>query len=197
MIKIYPFSVQSSNHYLLDNGEYKLLIDCGFPASLNETGRQIRNFGISLKEIDFLIHTHFHIDHAGATQDYKNIGIKCILLDNQVQALEKMEEFCHQKWPYKKLEKSDNLLFNLKNAEEFLSKKGFYFKIVSTPSHSEDSVCYVLDDGRVFSGDLMYFNLIMDENSDVKKDWNAIIDAGGKTIYPGHGSVYQLNTNTL
>ena len=95
------------------------------------------------------------------------------------------------------LEQSDNLLFNHKNAEEFLSKKGFKVNIVSTPSHSGDSVCYVMDDGSVFSGDLMHFNLIMDENSAVKKDWNAIAEAGGKIIYPGHGSVYQLNTNTL
>jgi len=72
--------------WLLQNGEHKVLIDTGFrsPDVLQKLGDsangittdslrlelQLNNLGIALKDIDFILHTHLHLDHAGQTDQF-------------------------------------------------------------------------------------------------------------------------------
>ena len=72
--------------WLLQNGEHKVLIDTGFrsPEVLQKLGDsangistnslrlelQLKRLGLEMKDIDFILHTHLHLDHAGQTDQF-------------------------------------------------------------------------------------------------------------------------------
>ena len=72
--------------WLLQNGKHKVLIDTGFrsPEVLQKLGDsangistnslrlelQLKRLGLEMKDIDFILHTHLHLDHAGQTDQF-------------------------------------------------------------------------------------------------------------------------------
>jgi glyoxylase-like metal-dependent hydrolase (beta-lactamase superfamily II) len=70
----------STNYYMIETKGGKLLVDCGWPGTLQKFTGVLKRKGISLKEIKYLLVTHFHPDHAGMVQELKNQGIKFVLL---------------------------------------------------------------------------------------------------------------------
>ena len=69
--------------WLLSNGTQKVLIDTGFRSpdvlqklgdsangiatQSNRVNEQLQGLGLEMREIDYIIHTHLHLDHAGQT----------------------------------------------------------------------------------------------------------------------------------
>ena len=69
----------STNYYLLEAKNGKLLIDCGWPGTLPKFMAELKHKGVSVGEIKHLLITHFHPDHAGIAQELKKLGIKLVL----------------------------------------------------------------------------------------------------------------------
>ncbi len=65
---------------------------------------------------------------------------------------------------------------------------GISGEIIRTPSHSEDSVSLILDDGDCFVGDLEPFEYIeaYGENPKLKNDWERVLSYGPKRIFYSH-----------
>jgi len=57
-----------------------------------------------------------------------------------------------------------------------------------TPGHSDDGVSLLLDDGSVFTGDLMHPMMIGKENP-VRAIWRLLKDRGARQVCAGHGSI--------
>lgn len=51
--------------YLLENGQHKILIDCGMFQGIDVYHRNFENFAFDPKDIDFVVLTHAHMDHSG------------------------------------------------------------------------------------------------------------------------------------
>src|SRR5918996_4436679 len=83
----------STNYYLIESKSGKLLVDCGWPGTLPKFSAELKRKGILLKEIKYLLVTHFHPDHAGLTQELKQLGIQFILLESQVSFVTPFAEF--------------------------------------------------------------------------------------------------------
>jgi ribonuclease/clavin/mitogillin len=190
-MKIFNVGNKSINLYLIDSGTHRLLIDAGFPAQLNELGRAMRQTGYTISAIDFLLVTHFHIDHAGAVQELKDAGVQFMLIDIQIDCIKPMEKLALNKWQYTALNQHDNIVLSAKDAGIFLQQYNFPAQVIETPGHSSDSVSLVLDTGETFTGDLLAEHLIMEEISPEKDAWEKLKRAGAKTIYPGHGKLYK------
>jgi endoribonuclease LACTB2 len=187
------FNVGSNgiNLYLLDSGTHRLLVDSGFPGKLNDLGRAMRPCGFRVQDIDFLMVTHFHVDHAGAVQELKNSGVRFVLFDVQVQAVLEMEKMTVGKWPYVILERNDKT-WTLGESRSFLHGIGIEGQFVHTPGHSDDSVSLLLDSGEAFTGDLKAESLLMDDSSLEFKSWQVLRKLGAGTIYPSHGASFSL-----
>jgi endoribonuclease LACTB2 len=192
MMKIYRIGNMSINIYLLDSGTHRLLVDSGYPDTLNELGREMRTVGFKIREIDFLIVTHFHIDHAGAIQELKNQGVQFVLFDIQQDFIKPMEEMSAGKWRYTPLKRNDHTILPLKDSREFLSRQNIGGQIIATPGHSDDSISLLLDSGDAFTGDLMAEDLTMDENVAAKQSWQNLRQLGARRVYPGHGMIFDL-----
>ena len=192
-MKIFNTGNKSVNLYLLDTGTHRLLIDSGFPNQLHELGRAMRQTGYTVKEIDWLIVTHFHIDHAGAIQQLKNQGVSFLLFDIQAAHVSPMEKMAAGKWQYTPLQMEDHLILPVSASRQFLQSLAIAGEVIETPGHSADSISLVLDSGETFTGDLLAAPLVTDELLPEKKSWATLKHKGARLIYPGHGSAYAIN----
>ncbi len=191
-MRIFNVGNKAINLWLLDSGSHRLLIDSGFPGQLNELGRKMRETGFKIKDIDYLIVTHFHPDHAGAVQELKNEGVKFILVDLQQNFIQPMENMIKDKWKYTTLNLPDNIVLPNKDATNFLRQVNIPAEIISTPGHSDDSISVVLDSGETFTGDLLPEHLNMESTSQSMESWRKLKSKGAKKIYPSHGNIYEI-----
>ncbi len=115
----------STNYYLLDAKGGKLLIDCGWPGTLPKFMAKLQRKGVSIKELKYLLVTHFHPDHAGIVQELKKLGIKFILLESQVDFIAPFGDFFKGKnFPYVAIAQNDNLVLKFEDSRKFLASLG-------------------------------------------------------------------------
>ncbi|MBL8103231.1 MAG: MBL fold metallo-hydrolase, partial [Anaerolineales bacterium] len=150
---------------------------------------ELKRKGNSIQDIRYLLVTHFHPDHAGLTQELKNLGIKHILLDVQVAFIPQMTEFFAGKknYPYVPISTNDSINLQVGESRKFLEGIGLHGEIIHTPGHSDDSVTLILDEGFAFTGDLHPWYVTPEEDMVTKASWDTIQRHKIKTIFPGHG----------
>lgn len=192
MTRIFNVGNKNINLFLIESGSHRLLIDAGFPNQINDLGREMRKTGYKIREIDYLMVTHFHIDHAGAVQELKDFDVKFVLFDLQVNHIETMEKMAEHKWSYKKLNKNDNIVLSIAESRNFLNTIGVQGQVIHTPGHSDDSISLLLDSGKTFTGDLTPSSLIMDKTSVEYTSWITLKKHNAKLIFPSHGKEYTL-----
>lgn len=178
---------QSTNYYAIDIKGGKLLVDCGWPGTLPQFTKVLQRKDIGLKEIRYLLVTHFHPDHAGLVQDLKNQGVKFILPECQRDFVSTFgEHFKGKPFPYVEIKQNDNMLLKLEDSRKFLSSIGLDGEIIHTPGHSDDSVTLILDEGFAFTGDL-HPSFINTDDVTTRQSWAKINKHRITRIFPGHG----------
>jgi len=178
----------STNYYALDIKGGKLLVDCGWPGTLPKLLAELKRKGIALNEIKYLLVTHFHPDHAGLTQDLKNLGVKLILLESQPAYIAPLAElFKAKKFPYVEIKQNDNLDLKFNESRSFLAKLEMSAEIISTPGHTDDSITLILDEGFAFTGDLHPRFMVPEEDHITHASWDKIYEHKITRIFPAHG----------
>lgn len=178
----------STNYYLIDLAGGKLLIDAGWPGTINKFKNVLTIKGIPLADIKYLLVTHYHPDHAGLVQELKENGIKLIVLEQQINHIPLLKDYIKRGFDYKEkeIQPQDNLILKTEDSRRFLKTIGIDGEIIHTPGHSDDSVTLVLDSGIAFTGDLPDKRIYGDSNSEISESWNKIYGLGVHTIRPGH-----------
>lgn len=177
----------STNYYVIDIKQGKLLIDCGWPGTLPQFLKVLQRKDIALNEIKYLLVTHFHPDHAGLVQELKNRGLQFILPECQVPFVGSFaDHFKGKSLPYVEIEQEDNILLKLEDSRSLLARLGLGGEILHTPGHSDDSVTLILDEGYAFTGDLhpAFMNI---EDTKTRASWDKIGQFKVRQIFPGHG----------
>ena len=183
----------STNYYLVGPDRARLLIDVGWPGTLPKLLNQLKRKNVELREIKYLLITHYHPDHAGLAQELKDQGIRLIVLDTQVAAIPQLRRYIKPSYPYREIALEGNLQVSANASRDVLRRIGLDGEIISTPGHSEDSVTLILDEGQAFTGDLTTPGFATEEARDqVEKSWEMIRARHVKIIYPGHGPVRPL-----
>lgn len=178
----------STNYYVIGNTTTRLLIDVGWPGTLPRLLHTLKRKGIHVQEIEYLVITHYHPDHAGLAQEVKRQGVKLVVLENQIQAIPTLGQYMKPGNHYVEIDLSDNINLIAGDSRAFLSSLGMEGEIISTPGHTEDSITVILDDGVAFTGDLPYLTQVAEGSMDqAKLSWEKIRRHHVKTIYPGHG----------
>jgi glyoxylase-like metal-dependent hydrolase (beta-lactamase superfamily II) len=67
-------------------------------------------------------------------------------------------------------------------------------EIVHTPSHSEDSISILLDDGDCIVGDLEPYTYLngYEDNPRLKKDWDQILSCHPRRIFYAHTNEQEM-----
>lgn len=144
--------------------------------------------GVPLNEIRYALATHFHMDHAGLAQEFKNVGIRLLVLETQIAAIPLMKKHIKPEDGYLEIGMNDNVTIHFEESRATLAKLGIAGQILPTPGHSDDSASLLLDDGSVFTGDLPPLELAVDAET-VAASWRLLRERGATRVYPGHGPV--------
>jgi glyoxylase-like metal-dependent hydrolase (beta-lactamase superfamily II) len=194
-MNIINLSYKSTNCYLIavDNGW--LMVDAGWPDTFSQLLQLLNQNDISVNEINYLIVTHFHPDHAGLTQNLKDLGTNLVLHEVQVPYINKLN-LMYKKNPkanFKDIMTNNNIVLTDADNRSFLKSIGINGELITTPGHSDDSVSLIIDDCCAFTGDLPALSLAEAYDDFVIDDsWDMIQRHPVRKIYPGHGEPYEI-----
>ncbi len=183
-----------STHYfvLVPKEGTPLLIDCGWPGTIDKLKSQMQRKGLKLHDIGLLLITHFDPDHAGLTQELRNQGLKLVLLETQIDHVGRMAEYMKPGMTFVPVVVDGTEVLRLSDSRRFLFQNRIDGEIVATPGHSPDSVSLVLDDGKAFTGDLTHPLQLSPEDTIARQSWNRLRELGVELAYPAHGPVWNL-----
>lgn len=184
---------RSTNYWVVGSGKSRLIVDIGWPGTMATMRANLNRMGVPLGEIRYALATHYHMDHAGLGQEFKNVGVPLLVLETQTAAIPLMKRHMKPRDHYTEITLADNVTLSSAESRTFLAKLGIAGEILSTPGHSDDSVSLLLDDGSVFTGDLTPLALATEQDKDaVAGSWRLLHERGARRVYPGHGPIRSI-----
>ncbi len=179
----------NTNTFYLPGQTGGLLVDTDYAGTLYTFYKAIKQAGIGIKDIEYVFATHYHPDHMGLIGDLMKQGVKLLLIDVQSSSVHYSDGiFARDKLPFTPIDESMAVVISCKESRIFLSRLGIAGEIIHTPSHSEDSVSLILDDGDCFVGDLEPYEYIeaYEENLPLRNDWERVLAFHPKRIFYAH-----------
>ena len=179
----------NTNTFLIPAARSYLLLDTDYAGTLPAFYRAIKTNAVQVKEIGWVLATHYHPDHMGLIPDLMKQGVKLLLIDTQKEFVHFSDYiFSRDRLPFEPIDEAKATIIGCAESREFLAGIGINGEIISTPSHSPDSVSLVLDDGDCFVGDLQPREYGYTENDAVKADWAKVESFQPQRVFYSHAN---------
>ena len=182
----------NTNTFLVPGGSGYLLVDTDYAGTLPAFYKALKTAGAQVKDIAYILATHYHPDHMGLIPDLMKQGVRLILMDTQTKDVHYSDSIFarEQSLRFEPIDESKAEVVSCRESRTFLAGIGIAGAIISTPSHSRDSVSLVLDDGDCLVGDLepMEYLSAYGDNPALKVDWDAILSFRPKRILYSHAN---------
>ena len=172
------------------------LVDTDYAGTLPAFYRALKQNGITVKDISYVLATHYHPDHMGLIGDLQKQGVKLLLIDVQKDHVHFSDEiFRRDRIPFSPVDDTSAEVITCAESRAFLADMGICGEIVSTPSHSEDSVALILDDGDCIAGDLEPYEYLeaYGDNPKLKADWERLMSLHLKRVFFSHRPESTIN----
>jgi endoribonuclease LACTB2 len=187
-MKILPLTYLSTHYFLLITEKTTLLVDAGWPGTVGKFLHLLRSKDIRPETITHFFVTHYHPDHAGLTQELQDLGIRLVVLEQQLPAIPLLKQWIKPETDRKEIRISkETILLKTEDSRPFLTCLGINGQFIPTPGHSDDSISLVLDSGEAFIGDLPAPGFPTDDNADIHASYDTLKSLGVRTLYPSHG----------
>ena len=177
----------NTNCYYIKGKNGSLLLDTDWAGTLQLFYSKIKE--LNIKNIDYLLITHYHPDHMGIAQDIvENMNAKLLVVDLQ-------EDYIHSSDSIFKKDKNTKfkpiiakpVIISCEQSRKFLNDLGISGEIIHTPGHSNDSISLILDQGVALVGDLYNLNSANAFNDKkINDSWEKILSYNIRKIYYGH-----------
>ena len=182
----------NTNTVLIQGDRGSILIDTDYAGTLPAFYKVIKEFGIKVSDITYVLATHYHPDHMGLVSELMSQGVKLIIMESQT-GLVHYSDGIFEREPYlgfKPIDESRAQIILFEDSRNFLKELGIEGEIISTPSHSEDSISVLLDDGTFIVGDLEPLEYLeaYEDNKKLKADWDTLLRANPKRIIYAHAN---------
>ena len=173
----------NTNTFLIPAARSYLLLDTDYAGTLPAFYRAIKTNAVQVKEIGWVLATHYHPDHMGLIPDLMKQGVKLLLIDTQKEFVHFSDYiFARDRLPFEPIDEAKATIIGCAESREFLAGIGINGEIISTPSHSPDSVSLVLDDGDCFVGDLQ------PREYGENEDWERIHNFQPQRVFYSHAN---------
>ena len=179
----------NTNTFYIPGTDGGLLIDTDYAGTLPAFYKALKNSGITVKDISFILATHFHPDHMGLIGELMKQGVRLLLVDVQKDSVHFSDHiFDRDKLPYVPIDETAAVVISCEEGKDFLERMGISGEIIRTPSHSDDSISLILDNGDCFVGDLDPFEYLgaYEENPKLESDWEHVLSFHPKRIFYAH-----------
>ena len=179
----------NTNTFLIPATPGYLLLDTDYAGTLPAFYHSIKQVGIKIPDIAYVFATHYHPDHMGLISELMKQGVKLLLLDTQKESIHFSDYiFARDRLPFEPIDETKATVISCVDSREFLAEIGIDGEIISTPSHSPDSISLVLDDGNCFVGDLQPREYMEEENNALKEDWMKVQSFQPKRVFYAHAN---------
>ncbi len=168
----------NTNTFFVRGSGGGLLFDTDYAGTLPAFYKAIKQNGIAVKDIGYVMASHCHPDHMGLISELMKQGVKLLMPDVQKDFIHDSDGlFSRDKIPYTPIDETRAIVIPCGESRAFLAGVGIHGEIIHTPSHSGDSVSLVLDNGDCFVGDLEPFEYLeaYGENAPLRRDWEKIL----------------------
>ena len=186
----------NTNTFFVSGKDGGLLVDTDYAGTLSSFYRAIKEHGIKMSDITYILATHYHPDHIGLVSELMSQNIKLLLIDAQVPYIHFADEIFERdkRLNYNPIDLENATVICIKESRAFLKGIGINGEIVRTPSHSQDSISLILDSGECFVGDLEPNEYLdgYENNESLQNDWKLISSYIPKVIYYAHANQKML-----
>ena len=191
MIKI---KYGNTNTFYIPGLKGGLLIDTDYAGTLPAFYKAIKENEIRVEDIEYVLATHYHPDHMGLISELMKQGVKLLLIDVQKDfvhfsdSIFERDRLERDKLAYTPIDERQATIISCEDSRSFLTARGICGEIINTPSHSEDSVSLIMDDGDCFVGDLepMEYIEAYGNNASLKDDWDHLLSFRPERIFFAH-----------
>ena len=182
----------NTNTFYIAGAKGGLLIDTDYAGTLPQFFKAIKTACIDISDISFMLATHYHPDHIGIVSELQKLGVTLLIVDVQHSSVHFADDifFRDKRLNYKPIDENVAKVISCAESRSFLCSIGISGEIIYTPSHSEDSVSIILDDGNCIVGDLepVEYLAAYDHNPRLKSDWEQIMSYHPKRILSAHAN---------
>ncbi len=176
-------------------------MDTDYAGTLQGFFRAAKSEGIDIRNIRYLLCTHYHPDHMGIAGDLQKLGIRLVIADVQKDSVHFSDELFSRdrRLSFTPVNEEEALIISTAESRSFLAGIGIEGEIVSVVSHSRDSICLVLDSGECIAGDLEPFEYIGAYRDDhaLRSDWESIMSFSPRKILFSHRPDRDLEDDSL
>ena len=137
-------STEDAAIYLIEFGGHVALVDAGCGRVQERLFKNIKDCGVGLDQIEYLLITHCHFDHTGGIREIKE-RTHCKVVAHALEApfLEQGDDrVTAAKWYGSSLEPIE-IDIKLRHSEEEIDLGGRGIRAIHTPGHSPGSVVYM------------------------------------------------------
>ncbi|MCR4672852.1 MAG: MBL fold metallo-hydrolase, partial [Lachnospiraceae bacterium] len=149
----------------------------------------LKENGLQIKDISYVLATHYHPDHIGLVSELAESGVRLLLADVQRDYIHFSDRiFARDGIPCRPIDETSSRIISCADSRAFLAGLGISGEIIHTPSHSPDSVSLILDAGDCFVGDLEQLEYLeaYENNAPLEKDWKQLLSFRPKRIFYAH-----------
>ncbi|MBQ3669619.1 MAG: MBL fold metallo-hydrolase [Clostridia bacterium] len=179
----------NTNTFYIPGLKGGLLVDTDYAGTLPGFYREIKKNDIRVKNIEYVLATHYHPDHMGLISELMKQGVKLLLMDVQKDFVHFSDGiFERDRLPCMPIDESKGTVITCAESRSFLALRGISGEIIPTPSHSADSVSLIMDDGDCYVGDLEPIEYLQayENNALLKDDWNRILAFHPLRVFYAH-----------
>ncbi len=186
-----------TNCYFLEsaNSSALLALDAGWPCTLWDYCRAMKEAGLDFKRVKYAAVTHFHMDHAGLLGEFLSQGVVCFALPGQFEGIPDMERIILKNREYAQYVHIAKDRIQRVDCGEFssiMSREGIACQALATDGHSRDSVSFLTPEGDAFIGDLYPLSQVMPDDEASLRSWTLLREGGARTCYPSHAQRFDL-----
>lgn len=200
IVEIYPniyqiFGRNRSAHAYLIKGRLKnVLIDSCLPDSIDYVSECLAEVGLAPTDLDMVLLTHEHIDHAGGAPFF---GRYAIIAAHRLAAnkLTLRDEFVLMNKAFDSVADEFHIDIFL-NEGTTINLGNYELQVISTPGHCSGAICFYEPNHRLlFSGDVVMANGIVGgvlqsgNISDYIHSLKRLSSLKIDHLYPGHGKI--------
>ncbi len=182
--------IEANNYLLIDEASKDaVLIDCSAPDF--DYIEDIKSLGVNLK---YILLTHGHFDHILGCNEFKQVfGAEIYVGKDDIEQLEYAPEMTMMMGGVR-IPEVYSVTNTIKDGDVF-NIGNIGLKAISTPGHTKGGMCFLSNDGKLFSGDTLFHGSV--GRTDLKSGnfdqiRHSVCDKlfslpEETSVYPGHG----------